>query len=88
MDLIYSHISYYLDDQTVRKMNKLIIEFVNYACFSGSLLPLATGVHCLLNKPLNIFALVLESATNLLSKKRSGINGTLLSLQRPFNMDQ
>ena len=42
-------------------MNKLIIEFVNYACFSGSLLPLARGVHCLLKKSLKIFVVALKS---------------------------
>ena len=43
------------------KGTELILEFVRYTCFSGSLLPLARGVHCLLKKSLKIFVVALKS---------------------------
>ena len=61
------------------KGTELILEFVKYTWFSASLLPLARGVHCLLKKPLQIFALALRSVTNLLLTERGGITGALLS---------
>ena len=62
------------------KGTELTYEFVKHTWFSGSLLPLARAVHCLLKKSLKIFALALKSVTNLLLTKRGGIPGTLLPL--------
>ena len=62
------------------KGTELILEFVKYTQFSGSLLSLARGVHCVLKKSLKIFALALKLVTNLLLTKRGGITDTLLPL--------
>ena len=50
-----------LVSESSEKGTELILEFVKYTWFSGSLLPLARGVHCLLKKSLKIFALALKS---------------------------
>ena len=52
------------------KGTELILEFFKYTWFSGSLLPLARGVHCLLKKSLKIIAFALKSVSNMLLTKR------------------
>ena len=61
----------------LEKGTELILEIVKYTWFSGSLLPLARGVHCLQKKSLKIFTLALKSVKNLLITTRGRITDTL-----------
>ena len=62
------------------KETELILEFVKYTWFSGSLLPLTYRCTLFAEKIIKKFALALKSVTNLLLTKRAGISGTLLPL--------
>ena len=55
---------------------------------TGTLLLLDIGVHCLVKKLLNRFALSKKSVTSLLSTSSGGISGILLPFENVLKMTQ
>ena len=62
----------------------LVLKFI----FTGTVLSLDIGVHCLAKKLLKRFALSKKSVTSLLSTSSGGINGILPPFTNVFRMAQ